>query len=131
MTGGWSGSDRLGAEPSGTAGAGAVRAGDEAVGLAGIGPRTGRCRSRRSVGCGWSSAGPRRCGRCAGSPPDSQLAGQEREDDEEEAEGAREQRAPRRARVGMRANVRAQVEKPPKKRRTLSQLSVTVPMLLP
>src|SRR3954447_8535366 len=59
-----------------------------------------------------------------------ELAGEEGEDDEEEGDGARHERAPRRARRHA-GNVRAQVEKRLRSPRTLSELSVTVPMLLP
>src|SRR3954469_14962529 len=65
-----------------------------------------------------------------GSAPRLELAGEEREDDEEEGDGARHERAPRRARRHA-ANVRAEVEKRLRSPPTLSELSVTVPMLLP
>src|SRR4051795_5922329 len=58
-----------------------------------------------------------------------ELTGEEREDDEEEGDGARHERAPRGARRHA-ANVRAQVEKRLRSPPTLSELSVTVPMLL-
>src|SRR3954470_10039163 len=54
-----------------------------------------------------------------------ELAGEEREDDEEEGDGARHERAPRRA-GRHSANVGREGEKGPRSPPTLSELSVTV-----
>ena len=101
-------------EPSGTAGAGAATAGDEAVVL-----RLRRLLLRRGA------AAQR------GIAARLELAGEEREDDEEEGDGARRERAATRARGGMRPmcarSLKSRLRNPP----TLSELSVTVPMLLP
>src|SRR4051794_25133860 len=127
MTGGWSGRTRSRRARRGPGGG--RRGGKRPPSAAGVSapPRGGRpARGRRPAWAGRRGRGGARGGGAARFG----LAGEEGEDAEEEGEGARHERAPRRARRHA-GNVRAQVEKRLRSPRTLSELSVTVPMLLP